>query len=132
MEQYEIVIVNDTGGGDKSNLAGQGGKNEDNLATQNTKLANIMKYTAMQSARQLVVSKVGQFTRDNLLQRRIDTAVGLAENVVAFAINPVFGAINLAIRITSQALDYSIRKQKEYTSSQIMWERAGWLNRSRE
>lgn len=134
MEQYEIVIVNDTGGdGNKSNLAGQGkSKNEDNLSTQNEQIGKVVKYAAIQSARQLIVSKVGATTRNNMLQRRIDVAMGIAQDAAAFAINPVFGAINLGIRAASQAIDYNLRLEKQYNANRINLERAGYLNRSRE
>lgn len=132
MEQYEIVIVNETKNKDTSNLAGQGDKNEDNIAQVDAKVGKALQYAAIQSARQLVVSKVGEVTRNNMLQRRIDTAISLAEDVVAFAVNPVFGAINLGIKVASQAIDYSVNLEKQTTRNIINLERAGYINRSRE
>lgn len=133
MEQYEIVIVNDTGDDGTSNLAGQGkDKNEDNIATPGQQVAKVLKYAALQSVRTLIVSKVGEVTRDNMLQRRIDLGISVAEDAIAFAIHPVFGAINLGVKIASQAIDYQNNLTKQTRRNTINLERAGYLNRSRD
>lgn len=132
MEQYEIVIVNETDD-NKSNLAGQGkNKNEDNVATPTKELGKLAKYATLQGVRTLVVSRVGELSRDNMLQRRIDFGISIAQDAMAFMIHPAIGAINLAIKAVSTAIDFAVKQQKQTVVNTINLERAGYLNRSRD
>lgn len=132
MATYEIIIRQEQEDND-NNLAGKKPKEQEetNTAKGSSTIKSALKYATIQSARQLVVSKVGAVARDNLLQRKIDLAVGIAEHAVAFAINPVFGAINLGISLISQSIDYSLKLEKQTNRTTVLAERAGYLNRSR-
>ena len=131
MATYEIIIKHEIDD-DNDNLAGSKKKDkEDNTAKEKAEVKKALKYATIQSARQLVVSKVGVTTRNNLLQQRVDLAVSMAQHAVAFAIDPVFGAINLGISLISQTIDASIKLEKQSNRTGILAERAGYLNRSR-
>lgn len=135
MATYEIVIKQGESGQNSDNLAGNSDEQQqqqsDNIAGTSNQLKGVLKYAITNSARTLVVSKVGETTRNNLLQRRIDTAFGLVQTAQAFAIDPVFGAINLTISVASQALDYQANASRQASRLSVMAERAGYINRSR-
>lgn len=132
MATYEIIIKSELDG-DDSNLAGSKKKDseEDNTAKASGEIKNALKYATIQSARQLVISKVGTVTRNNLLQQKIDLAMGMAQSAVAFAIDPVYGAINLGISLISQTIDANLKMEKQRNRTTVLAERAGYLNRSR-
>lgn len=134
MATYEIIIKQGENGEKMGSFAGENDQNQqtsDNIANGNSQLKAVLKYTAIQSARQLVVSKVGETTRNSLLQQKINSVVGLAQTAAAFAIDPVFGAINLAINVASQAIDYQANVSRQTSQLSVMAERAGYMNRSR-
>lgn len=134
MATYEIIIKQGGKDGGKGNLAGENDQNQqtsDNIANGNSQLKAVLKFTAVQSARQLVVSKVGETTRNSLLQQKINSVVGLAQTAAAFAVDPVFGAINLAINVASQAIDSQASESQQTSRLSVMAERAGYMNRSR-
>lgn len=137
MASYEIVIRNETSGegeGVAKNLAGQTKetKEEKSLSKINNQAKAALSYVATNTVRELVVSKVGEVTRNNLLQRKIDTAMRLGQTVLAFTINPILGVATTATSLISQTIDYNLSLEKQRNRTQINWERAGWINRSRD
>lgn len=136
MATYEIIIKNQTTEEDDNNLAGQEQNQEEkkdkNTAQPSSQIKNIMRYVALNSTRELVVSKVGELTRNNLLQRKIDAGIGIAQTAVAFAINPYLGAVTLATQVASQMIDYNVNVTKQSARLEVMGERAGYINRSRD
>lgn len=135
MATYEIIIKNQGGSGeeqDDSNIAGQGSGNKKPTAKGSKTISNALKYVSLTTVKELVISKVGAVTRNNLLQRKIDTGINIALTIGAFAVNPAFGAINLVTSVGSQLIDYGINMEKEQHRNSVLWQRAGYLNRSRE
>lgn len=136
MATYEIIIRQGKGKGkNEKNLAGgkdeKEDENEDNVAKESDQIREVLKYTAMQSARQLVVSKVGETTRNNILQQKVNALASIATTVMAFEVDPVYGAINLTIGIASQMIDTGINISRQSNRLGVLAERAGYINRSR-
>ena len=77
------------------------------------------------------MAKVGEVTRNNLLQQKVDIGIGVAQTVAAFIVDPVFGAINLGINLISQSIDYNLKVEKQANRLSVLAERAGYINRSR-
>lgn len=135
MASYEIIIRNETEEEKNEateNLAGQDKDKDKATSKTTTTLKRALKYVALSSTRELVVSKIGAVTRNNLLQRKIDIATSMAQTAYAFAVNPVIGAVTLATSIISQTIDYNLALEKQRNVAQVMWQRAGWINRSRD
>ena len=135
--QYELTIYVKGGKGNKEdeNLAGdkdEEKKKKDNEAEEGAQIIKAKAMFLMNTAKTLVVSKVGEYTRDSLLQRKINAAMDAAETAIAFAIDPVFGAVRMAISYGSQAIDYRANVSKQNSRLSVMGERAGYINRSRE
>lgn len=135
MATYEIIIRNGTKN-DKvnKNLANSGEEKEKDRkeATASKSLKAAMKYVATNSVRELVVSKVGATARDSLLQRKINVAMSMGQTALAFMVNPVVGAVVTATSMMSQAIDYNLKLEKQSNRAQRDWQRAGWMNRSRD
>lgn len=134
MAQYEIIIRKETKqkGADK-NLANSGKKDdgkEEPTASKPLKAA--MAYIETNSVRELVVSKVGATTRDSLLQRKINAAISMGQTALAFMVNPALGAVVTATSLISQVIDYNLKLEKQSNRAQRDWQRAGWINRSRD
>ena len=135
MATYEIIIRNEGEGEDttiKQNIAGQSQSKQKASAKESPQLKNALRYVALNTTRELVVSKIGAVTRNNLLQRKIDTAIQLGQTALAFAVNPALGAVTVATSIISQAIDYNLAVEKQANRTRRDWERAGWINRSRD
>ena len=134
MAQYELIIKSEEseGKGEPTNMAGMGEDPNENISKPTTSMAKITGLIAMNLAKELVVSKVGEVTRDSLLQRKIDTATGLVTTVGAFAVDPGLGLATAGIGIASQLIDYSVNMEKEMNRLAINRERAGYINRSRD
>ena len=135
MATYEIIIRNEGEGEDttiKKNIAGQSQSKQKASAKESSQLKNALRYVALNTTRELVVSKIGAATRNNLLQRKIDTAIQLGQTALAFAVNPALGAVTVATSIISQAIDYNLAVEKQTNRTRRDWERAGWINRSRD
>lgn len=130
---YEIIIRQGDGAEDKSNLAGGSKKTAEEKALAKTKnqMAGALKYAALQSTRELVVSRVGEFTRNNLLQQQIDAGINIAQTAMAFAVNPWLGAVTLATQVLSSVITYQTNVTKEAHRLGVTRERAGYMNRSR-
>lgn len=135
MASYEIIIRNEVEE-DKNeateNLAGQKKSKDKSTAKSDKTLKNALRYVALNSTRELVVSKIGSVARNNLLQRKIDVAISMAQTAIAFAINPALGAVTMATSLISQTIDYNLALEKQRNVSEVMWQRAGWINRSRD
>lgn len=136
MATYEIIIKDET----KGNVSNTNISNEDNATktketneSQESSInAKAIGQVALNTAKTLVISKVGDFTRDNLLQQKINFGISSVMTINSFLINPVYGSINLATQMASSLLDYSIDLQKETNLLRIQSARAGYINRSRD
>lgn len=137
MASYEIIIRNEVEE-DKNeateNLAGQDSTSIEDKAIAKAKSTTkrALRYIAINSTRELVISKVGAVTRNNLLQRKIDTVMSMAQTAIAFSVNPVLGAVTLATSAISRVIDLNLSLEKQRNVSEVMWQRAGWINRSRD
>ena len=137
MASYEIIIRNEVEE-DKNeateNLAGQDSASIEDKAIAKAKSTTkrALRYVAINSTRELVISKVGAVTRNNLLQRKIDTVMSIAQTAIAFSVNPVLGAVTLATSAISRVIDLNLALEKQRNVSEVMWQRAGWINRSRD
>ena len=135
MATYEIIIRNEGEGENtaiQQNIAGQSQSKQKAEAKSSPQLKNAIRYVALNTTRELIVSKIGAATRNNLLQRKIDTAIQLGQTALAFAVNPVLGGVTVATSIISQAIDYNLALEKQNNRTRRDWERAGWINRSRD
>ena len=143
MERYEIIIT-EKGKKTESNVAGQEGSTKTtNVAGQDEKkiedvknasgaLVSVIAKTMLNEAQTLIVPRIGEFTRDSLLQQKVDSAISIGDTAAAFAVNPVMGMINLTNKIAGSALDYAIRYQKEQERLTVQMQRASYVNRSRD
>ncbi len=143
MERYEIVIT-EKGKKTESNVAGQeGSTTTTNVAGQDEKetkdakmskwaIAGVVGKTILNEAQTLIVPRIGEYTRDSLLQQKVDSAISIGDTAAAFAVNPVMGMINLTNKIAGSALDYAIRYQKEQERLTVQTQRASYVNRSRD
>lgn len=82
-------------------------------------------------ANQFVLGRIGEFTRDSLTQQKISAITQLGSIGMSFVVNPVLGATHLMTTTASNMIDYSIRVQKQVEYNQVMLQRAGYINRSR-
>jgi len=133
--QYELIVKVSKTEGDKSdeNLAGDGkDTKKKNQASENGKINKALTAVALNAARSLVVSKVGEFTRDNVLQRKIDAVMDMADTAIMFAINPVLGAANLAVKVVAAGIQWNTAVSQQESRGSVMLQRAGYINRSRD
>lgn len=143
MERYEIIIT-EKGKKTESNVAGQeGSTTTTNVAGQDEKetkdaktskwaIAGMVGKAILNEAQTLIVPRIGEYTRDSLLQQQIDSAIGVASTAAAFAIHPIVGLVDLTNKTVSSALDFSIRQQKEQERLTVQMQRASYVNRSRD
>lgn len=135
MAQYELIIKNETSTGsdgeEPTNMAGMGEKPNKSISKPTMSMAKVVNLIGTSLTSSLVLSKVGEFSRDSLLQQQINTATSLAITGSAFAVNPALGTITLATSMISQSIDYDINARKELNRTLITGERAGYINRSR-
>lgn len=133
MAQYELIIKNETTNGtdEPTNMAGMGEEESKDISKATPSMAKVTGLIATTLTNSLVLSKVGEFTRDSLTQQKINAATSIGTTVAAFAVNPALGVITLATSMTSQAIDYGINVEKEFNRMSIVGERAGYINRSR-
>lgn len=87
-------------------------------------------YIAKQ-AFQMASSRVGQITRDSLLQERVNAIVKIGAYATAIAVNPVLGFLALGVDVANSSIDYAIKSSQEQSRLGILNERAGNINRSR-
>lgn len=142
MERYEIVIKDETQK-EWNNISGEGQPMPSNVAGQDEqpvnykeeKTSTMLKVVAKASinqARSLIVSRIGEFQRDTLLQQKIDDTINIVDTAMAFYVNPVYGAINLATSTASKLITRQIETEKEQNRLSVSLRRAGYINRSRE
>lgn len=143
MERYEIIIRGNASTKKKTNVAGEDKKDKDtNVAgdqdTQKEKnqtkdaTAKVIAKTALNEAKTLIIPRIGAYARDSLLQERIDDTISLIDTAFAFAINPVYGAINIATKQVSSLLTFALNNQKEQVRINVAMRRASYINRSRD
>lgn len=135
MAKYEIIIrtEGESKGGASKNIAGGGKEKHEpslsDLIDDQTK--RIVNYATIYTAKNLVASKVGEQTRNNILQQKIDYGMEFLETAAAFIVNPVYGAVKLGLNIASKSIDYNLAVSKEKNRLSVDAERAGYVNRSR-
>lgn len=145
MERYEIIIqdrrskkpTNVAGEDDRRNKTNVSGEDEEDKEKNDQKESNkatlkLITKTAISEARSLIVSRVGELTRDSLLQQKIDDTLNIVDTAMAFAIHPAYGLVNMATKQASRMIQYTIENQKEYQRLTISLQRASYINRSRE
>lgn len=134
MAQYELIIKNETTNGtdEPTNMAGMGEQESKDISKPTPSMAKVTGLIASNLAKDLIISKVGEVTRDSLLQRQINAVGGLVTTGMAFAVDPVLGIATASIGIASNLIDYSINMNKEINRLGINRERAGYINRSRD
>ena len=136
MERYEIIIT-EKGKKTESNVAGQeGSTTTTNVAGQDEKkiedvkstsgaLVSVMAKTMLNEAQTLIVPRIGEFTRDSLFQQQIDSAIGLGDTVAAFAVNPVLGAVTVAMDGLTNVIDYAYEDKWNRIKSEQAVARSG-------
>ncbi|MDD3862265.1 MAG: hypothetical protein PHV79_00200 [Clostridia bacterium] len=80
---------------------------------------------------QMASARVGQYTRNSVLQDRVSSALRVGAYVGAIAVNPVLGAAAYGIDLVSSSIDYNFKSRQEGSTLAIKNERAGNINRSR-
>lgn len=146
---YEIIIKDETGKGVGTNVSGDDNTtpqqpdkpqpqpkpltpdNNDSKEKASDFNAKFLAKLGYDMVNDFVISRVGQYTRDSLTQQKINAVSSVASNSMAFAVNPVLGGISLATSIVSKSIDYAVATQKEAHAQSNDWQRAGWINRSR-
>lgn len=136
MATYEIIIKDETKGQNRFvNISSdeESAKNkETNESKESSVTAKAVSQVLLNTAKTLVISKIGDYTRDNLLQQKINMGMSSIMTINSFLISPIYGTINLATQMTSNFMDYAINLQKEANMLRIQSARAGYINRSRD
>lgn len=143
MERYEI-IVQDKRKKQKTNVAGEDEKKKSNVAgeeedkeeakekQERIATGKIIAKTVVNAVKQQIVPRIGELTRDSLLQRKIDDTMSLIDTGISFAIHPVYGLMNYMTKTASHLATYTIQLEKEHNRLAVSLQRAGYVNRSRE
>lgn len=136
MATYEIIIKDETKGQNRFvNISSdeESAKNkETNESKESSVTAKAVSQVLLNTAKTLVISKIGDYTRDNLLQQKINMGMSSIMTINSFLISPIYGTINLATQMTSNFMDYAINLQKEANMLRIQSAKAGYINRSRD
>lgn len=136
MATYEIIIKDETKGQNRFvNISSdeESAKNkETNESKESSVTAKAVSQVLLNTAKTLVISKIGDYTRDNLLQQKINMGMSSIMTINSFLISPIYGTINLATQMTSNFMDYAINLQKEANMIRIQSAKAGYINRSRD
>lgn len=144
MERYEIIIKGKATSKKKTNISGEDEKEkktnvagEDKDETvESVKSAfattKMITKTALNEAKALIVPNIGVWTRNSLLQERVDDTINLIDTAISFAIHPVYGAINFSTKMASKIIQFSIQNEKEQNRLTVALRRASYINRSRE
>ena len=142
MEKYEIIIKKDktkkktnVSGEDekekKSAVAGEdqeAGKDKDYSEVS----AKIIAKTALNEVKGLIVPRIGEWTRNSLFEAKINDAMSLIDTAASFAVNPVYGAINLSTKMIGNVLTQVINNEKAQNKMNVSMRRASYINRSRD
>ena len=142
MERYEITII-DKGQKKPTNVAGEDKKKKSNVAGEQEEkeqeqqdkgisTAKVVAKAVVNEARTLIIPHIGEYARDSVLQQKIDATLNLIDTAASFYVNPVYGAINLANKLSSTAIQYFFQLQKEQNRLSIELRRASYINRSRD
>lgn len=144
MERYEIIIRGNASTKKKTNVSGEDEKEKDtNVADDEEKeekekkksakaTARLITKTALNEAKGLIVPRIGDMTRNSLLQERIDDTISIIDTTISFAINPVYGMLNFSTKMASKMIQYTIQNEKEQNRLNVALRRASYINRSRE
>ena len=142
MERYEIVIKDETNPKD-TNVSGEqngkkvddntSGKQEDKKDEKEKGIsAKVVGKMALQQAKQLIVPHIAEYTRDSLLQQKVEDVMTIVSIGTSFAINPVLGLFDLTMTQLGKLITYEANRQKEQNRIEASLRRASYINRSRE
>lgn len=133
MAQYEILIKTEISDEDNKNIASDNKKTKekDSISKTQTSVEHAIDYMITTTAKSIVTSVVPELVRDTRVSDRINFAMNMVQTAQAFAINPVFGAAQLTMQIAGDILGYALNQRRENLRGEVMWQRAGYINRSR-
>ena len=143
MERYEIYIKGNIPDKKKTNVAGEDEKKKSNVAGEDKQeeknekkggiaTAKIIAKQTLSEVRTLIVPHIAEYTRDSLLQKKVDSAFDILDTAIAFYVNPVYGAINMANKGISTMTQYFMDMSKESNRLSVALRRSSNINRSRD
>lgn len=144
MERYEIIIkgkatskkkTNVSGEDEKekkTNVAGEDGKEQEDKQKSAHATVKMIAKTSLNEAKALIVPNIGVWSRNSLLQERVDDTINLIDTAISFAIHPVYGLINFSTKMAGKLIQYSVQNEKEQNRLTVALRRASYINRSRE
>ena len=142
MERYEIIIQ-DRRNKKPTNVSGEDDnkKVDDNTsASKDDKKdskeegisAKVVGKMALQQAKKLIVPHIAEYTRDSLLQQKVDDVMTFVSLGMSFAIHPVLGMVELTTTYASKIISFEAERQKQQNILEASLRRASYINRSRE
>ena len=85
-------------------------------------------YSTLKTVSSQILSNVGTYTGDNLLQTKINNIQQATSTGIMLAINPIAGLTNIAINVGSTIWQEEFRKKQESISLSVSRAKAGYTD----